>query len=335
MKTKHITKIVVAFITSGVALAGIVYQTNHSSKETVETQEKNEDEVVNDAKNNNYLNGRTEKSDTDIVQMLQEENSDLKGQLEDSQKVRKQKEKEISQYESENTYLTDELEKVNLELKQTKEENEAFLSESNDRNKVEFLDQQIYVEGSKIPGSSNAIASINGSIYYSDETVEKILERYGTEYSYSDTGINIQKNIDATKLSLSRAEVYEKDDSVSTGSGIREDIEGDQFSGILFRSYGGISFLVNEKYEKMSGVIHIARETASNARTRIQVIIYDKDGNEKTVFESKELTALANEQTFSDEGDLDIKGAKIVRIEQQYIDGKTEAVISDAFFYNE
>lgn len=348
MRKKHVP-IVAAVITGTLGIAGIVYQTKYAKSEaSVSKKEENNnaDNVAKDSgiiiNNNNYSSGEKKENNVESVEELTKENDKLKDQLEKAklnieelESTQKQTEEDLAQSKTENADITEQLQEANLELKQIKEENKSLTSEVKGANVVDFLDQQIYVEGNKISDTNNSIASIDGKIYYSDEIVEKILGRYGTEYSYTDTEVTIQKDVNATKLPLSQAEVYEKDDCVSTGSGLREDIDGNQFSGILINDQGGISFLVNEKYEKMSGIIHIAKETNKEFHAIIRVVIYDKDGNTKNVFESKELSTLANEQNFTDTGVLDIKGAKVVRIEQERSYGAVDAVISDAFFYNE
>lgn len=342
MKKKYI-RLITGIIVAGIGLAGVVYQTKNPKEESVsKTENNNENNIApNFTTNiNNYPSEKTENT-TDVVEKLKEEKNKLEDQLEKAksdieelENIQKQNEEDINRYEKTNADIEDQLEKVNQQLTQAKEENKTLNADLRDVKDVDFLDQQIYVEGNKILDIKEPIASIDGNIYYSDEIVEEILGRYGTEYSYTDTQIDIKKNVDATKLPLSQAEVYEKDNCVSTGSGSREDVEGNQFSGVLINDRGGISFLVNEKYEKMSGVIHVAKETPSDFSGTIRIIIYDKDGNSKDVYESPTLTKLSEEQTFMDEKSLDIKGAKVVRIEQNAV-YPVDVVISDAFFYNE
>lgn len=339
MKAKHKVAIIVAIITAGASITVAVIN-NYISLKTEKTAIQ---PITENNNSNTTQNSGEEKTKTETIEELEEENKKLESQLkeakssiEELENTQKQNEEDISQYENKNADMVEQLEKVNSELKQIKEENKSLTDELYNMNEVNFLNEQVYVEGNEISRITNSIASIDGTIYYSDEIVKKILERYGAEYNQTDTKIVIQKDVDATKLSLSRAEVYEKDDyCVSTGSGLREDIEGDQFSGILINDEGGISFLVNEKYEKMSGVIHVAKETGSEHCAYIRIITYDKDGNSKNVFESKKLSVLANEQAFTENSALDITGAKIVRIEQKKGFGAVDAVISDAFFYNE
>lgn len=172
--------------------------------------------------------------------------------------------------------------------------------------------------------------------YYNENVLKLILGHYGIKYQYEKDKVYIGEIIETDKLPLSEAEIYEIGAAASENSGIRSDKNGNEFSGILITEEtfdgGYVSYFVNENYNRMSGVIHVTKETPNRNSAEINIVVIDRDGNETTVYTSEEITNLSHPVPFKD---INIDGAVIVSIQQDVFYAEVEAVISDAFFYNE
>ena len=160
----------------------------------------------------------------------------------------------------------------------------------------------------------NSVALVNGGIYYHENLVKTILENYNKSYEYSENKIDITTNIDDSSFLVSKAEIYEIDGSVSMSSRIRQDINGNEFSGILFSGNGKASVLLNEKYTKIKGIVHVAKESINDRDCRVIIYKTDKYGNTTQVHESKDLTKLSGIDDFSN--GCDIEGAVVLTIEK-------------------
>lgn len=274
------------------------------------------------------------------ITQLKGEKQELKDQLEVAdQEISKLQQQQLEGNESAET----EKEALNAKLKENEDEIaelkgtiEAFSTQMNNEISVNFENVPVYLENLMVSSyGDQSVALINGIPYYSENIFKRVLEGNSKLYQYSSTRVDILSDIEASKMLVSKAEIYEIDDSVSLSSGIRTDIGGNEFSGILFTGRGSVSFLLNEGYKKMRGIVHVAKESDNSNYGHINIYKTDKDGNVTPVHESKELTKISGVDDFSN--GCDIESAVIVTIEGYagYSSTEMDMVLSDAYFYND
>lgn len=182
---------------------------------------------------------------------------------------------------------------------------------------------------------------VDDNPFFSESALKTVFGHYGIGYEYGEDKVYIGEKKETEKLPLSQAEVYEQGDKFSASSGVRKDKDGNEFSGLLvtdYQNYGGyVSYFTNGKYNKISGVIHVAAETDNDAASKIQISKMDEKGDFVPVYTTPKLTKLSEPMLFS----TDIGDSKVIKIEQiSLVDyaihyKAVEAVISEAYFYNE
>lgn len=258
-----------------------------------------------------------------------------KAKEDESAKAEKESIKEENEsVKAENEALKTEIEEGKIKIAELQENAEALTNQLNNGTSAIFEDIPIYLEGTKVStDGDSSVALINGSFYYSEAIVKEMVESWNKIYNFSESQIDVAT--DTSHLEVSKAEIYEIDNSVSLSSGIRADIGGNEFSGILISGNGRVSFLLNGQYKKIRGIVHVAKESANENKGYINIYKTDKDGNVTPVHESKELTKISGVDDFSN--GCDIEGAVIVTIEGtwRYSGEGIDMVISDAYFYND
>lgn len=300
---------------------------------TVNLQNYSSDEAIN------WFMQHYNESLEEITQ-LKGEKQELKDQLEVAdQEISKLQQQQLEGNESAET----EKEALNAKLKENEDEIaelkgtiEALSTQMNNEISVNFENVPVYLENLMVSSDGDrSVALINGIPYYSENILKRVLEESSKLYQYSSTRVDILSDIEASKMLVSKEEIYQIDDSVSLSSGIRTDIGGNEFSGILFTGRGSVSFLLNGQYKKMRGIVHVAKESDNGNYGHINIYKTDKDGNVTPVHESKELTKISGVDDFSN--GCDIEGAVIVTIEgyAEYSSTEMDMVLSDAYFYND
>lgn len=209
---------------------------------TVNLQNYSSDEAIN------WFMQHYNESLEEITQ-LKGEKQELKDQLEVAdQEISKLQQQQLEGNESAET----EKETLNVKLKENEDEIaelkgtiETLSTQMNNGVSVNFENVPVYLENLMVSSDGDrSVALINGIPYYSENILKRVLEESSKLYQYSGTRVDILSDIEASKMLVSKAEVYQIDDSVSLSSGIRTDIGGNEFSGILFTGRGRVTFLL-------------------------------------------------------------------------------------------
>ena len=346
MKEKNITRIIVEII-GGIGLAAAAfYGGKHTEGNSVA------DTIINNT-NTIELGNVDEKSDKEIfdwfiqqynenqkeVKQLKSEKEELEETLEGTNseinRLKEQQNSDAENADEEKNNLQAELDESQAKISELESSNQELLMKLTDSVDVDFENWQIEVDGLKLPSEDKPAALIDNQIYFSSNMVETILEYYDKICKIDDKTMEIFSDIDDSKLAISKAQIYDIDSCASINSGIRSDLNGNEFSGVLINGSGKISFLLNGKYKKMKGAVHVAKETENDSLANIQIWIVDENGNEKSVYEVDGLNNLSKPEDADFSNGINIEGAKIVRIEQNGICGDIDAIISDAYFYND
>ena len=229
---------------------------------TVNLQNYSSDEAIN------WFMQHYNESLEEITQ-LKGEKQELKDQLEVAdQEISKLQQQQLEGNESAET----EKETLNVKLKENEDEIaelkgtiETLSTQMNNGVSVNFENVPVYLENLMVSSDGDrSVALINGIPYYSENILKRVLEESSKLYQYSGTRVDILSDIEASKMLVSKAEVYQIDDSVSLSSGIRTDIGGNEFSGIFFTGRGRVTFLLNGEYKKMKGIAHVAKESRND-----------------------------------------------------------------------
>lgn len=346
MKEKNITRIIVEII-GGIGMGAAAYYGGMHTEGNSMTNT-----IINNT-NTIELGNVAEKSDKEIlnwliqqynenqeeVKLLNSEKKKLEEKLESANSkidsLEEQQSSDAENADQEKSNLQAELDESQAKLSELESSNQELLMKLNDYVDVAFENWQIGVDGMNLPSEDKSVALINNQTYFNLNTVERILEYYDKMCKTDDKKMNIISDIDDSKLAISKAQIYDIDSCASTNSGIRSDLNGNEFSGVLINGTGQISFLLNGKYKKMKGAIHVAKETENDCFADIQIWIVDENGNEKSVYEVDGLDNLSKPEDADFSNGINIEGAKIVRIEQHGKWGNIDAIISDAYFYND
>lgn len=311
MKAKHVVKIIEIGVTAIVSLAVGLFGGQNLGKTTII--------------NNIVANGSTvdkEGSPDEIAAVISERLT--------------QNQDEIAQISKEKEEAESQLEDANSKISELEKENDDLLRQIDNEIKVEYSDSKLYLDGGALSELSNPILLVDENSFFSESALKTVLGHYGIAYEYVENEVCIGEKKVIDKVPLSQAEIYEKARGSSLNSGNRKDMNGNEFCGILIENdttSGRISFFTNEKYEKISGVVHVTAESTNHNTSKIKIRKIDKYENVVTVYTSPEMTNLSDPAYFTD---VDISGAKLVTIEQDYETGGTvEFVISEAYFYNE
>lgn len=299
---------------------------------TVNLQNYSSDEAIN------WFMQHYNESLEEITQ-LKGEKQELKDQLEVAdQEISKLQQQQLEGNESAET----EKEALNAKLKENEDEIaelkgtiEALSTQMNNEISVNFENVPVYLENLMVSSDGDrSVALINGIPYYSENILKRVLEESSKLYQYSSTRVDILSDIEASKMLVSKAEIYQIDDSVSLSSGIRTDIGGNEFSGILFTGRGRVTFLLNGEYKKMKGIAHVAKESRNDCSGILYIYKTDKNGETTPVHESKDLTKISGVDDFSN--GCDIEGAVLLTIESRSSQGDVlDIIISDVYFYND
>lgn len=282
---------------------------------------------------------RQQEQDQNSIAQLNEEKQSLEAELENANcEIEELKNQQLNSAEAakmETQNLKAELEESDNRVAEFEENIKELSTQLNSKIVTTFENIPVYLEGLRISQEGdNSVALVNGGIYYHENLVKTILENYNKSYEYSENKIDITTNIDDSSFLVSKAEIYEIDGSVSMSSGIRQDINGNEFSGILFSGNGKVSVLLNEKYTKLKGIVHVAKESINDRDCRVIIYKADKYGNTTQVHESKDLTKLSGIDDFSN--GCDIEGAVVLTIESHSAYGNCmDVVIKDAYLYND
>lgn len=346
MKEKNITRIIVEIIGGIGGVAAAFYSGKHTEGNSVT------DTIINNT-NTIELGNVAEKSDKEIfdwfiqqynenqkeVKQLKSEKEELEETLEGTNseinRLKEQQNSDAENVDEEKNNLRAELDESQAKISELESSNQELLMELTDSIDVDFENWQIEVDGLKLPSEDKPVALIDNQTYFSSNMVEMILEYYDKICKIDDKTMEIFSDIDDSKLAISKAQIYDIDSCASTNSGMRSDLSGNEFSGVLINGTGQISFLLNGKYKKMKGVVHVAKETGNDSLANIQIWIVDENGNEKSVYEVDGLNNLSKPEDADFSNGINIEGAKIVRIEQYGTWGNIDAIISDAYFYND
>lgn len=274
---------------------------------------------------------RQQEQDQNSIAQLNEEKQSLEAELENANcEIEELKNQQLNSAEAakmETQNLKAELEESDNRVAELEENIKELSTQLNSKIVTTFENIPVYLEGLRISQEGdNSVALVNGGIYYHENLVKTILENYNKSYEYSENKIDITTNIDDSSFLVSKAEIYEIDGSVSMSSGIRQDINGNEFSGILFSGNGKVSVLLNEKYTKLKGIVHVAKESINDRDCRVIIYKADKYGNTTQVHESKDLTKLSGIDDFSN--GCDIEGAVVLTIESHSAYGNC-CLISD------
>lgn len=358
MKTKHVLKFAKIFIPAMVTLIVglwggekigktniiniITNQTGNTinlegssdeiAKAISEQLTQNQEEYQQIETKNTELQSQLDAANSKISQLETENNSKLS-------ELAKNNETLATQIKNQQSEMEAQSEQAESEISRLEEEKEDLVAQINSMPNLAFTNSQIYLDGGVLSGVNNPILLVDNTPYYSESALKLILSHYEKPYEYTGEEVNIGKKIETEKLPLSQAEIYEVGyNGVSQNSGIRVDKNGNEFSGILIErswSNGGyISYFVNEKYNKISGIIHVTKETENDNSATIQIIAYDEKGNEVTAYTSDEMTNLSKAIPF----EVSINNnTKVIEIRQDayWYNRPIEAVISEAYFYNE
>lgn len=233
-----------------------------------------------------------------------------------------------SQLEATNSKLNSDLEQSESELAKLKEINSELSSQISNVPSVEFVSPSLYIDSEKLSDLYNSVVLINEAPYYSENALKMILRNLGKEYEYTAEEIYIGKKSETEKIPLSQVKIYDLGDNASQASGIRSDISGNEFSGLLLETYGHISYFVDKKYSKICGAIHIVKETSNSRSGTVSISTFNENQEETVVYTSDTLNNLSDVVYFSD---VPINNAKVVNIS---VSGHIKAVISEAYFYN-
>lgn len=346
MKEKNITKIIVKII----GVIGLAVATFYGGKHTEGSSVA--DTIINNT-NTIELGNVAEKSDKEIldwfmqqynenqkeVKQLKSEKEELEETLESTNseinRLKEQQSSDAENADEEKSNLQAELDESQAKISELESSNQELLMELTDSVDVDFENWQIAVDGLSLPSEDKSVVLIDNQTYFSSNMVETILEHYDKICKTDDKKMDISSDIDNSKLAISKAQIYNIDSCASTNSGIRSDLNGNEFSGVLINGTGQISFLLNGKYKKMKGAVHVAKETENSALANIQIWIVDENGNEKSVYEVDGLNNLSKPEDADFSNGINVEGAKIVRIEQYGVRGNIDAIISDACFYND
>lgn len=355
MKEKNITKIVVKTVsTIGVIIVALIsgyFGGNYTGRKQEENSMTNT--IINNA-NTIELGNLAEKfkgySDKEIfdwfiqrynesqeeVKQLNLEKKELEEKIESTNSeisnLKEQQNSDAENADEEKSKLQAKLDASQAKISELENDNQKLLIKLDEFVEVDFENWQIDVDGLNLPSEDKPAALIGNQTYFSLDTVEKILEKYDKICKTDDKKLEVVSDIENSKIAISKAQIYDIDNCASTNSGIRRDLNGNEFSGVLLNGTGQISFLLNGQYKKMKGTVHVAKETENGSCANIQIWIVDENGNEKSVYEVDGLNNLSKPEDADFGNGINIEGAKIVKIKQ---DGYIDAIISDAYFYND
>ena len=259
------------------------------------------------------------------IEELKEENNSL---LESGQA--------LSEIQQEKELLEEDLKNEQQKNQELQEQNQSLQEQVKNMPSIEYKAIKSYLDGVEMTEIEKPIALVNGKSFYNEDLIKQVFGHYNTGFELETDTLYIGEKKQLESLPLSKAAIYEKGENASISSGDRKDLKGNEFSGILINGYDSISFLINKNYNKISGVIHVADQTGNEKDGRIEIYTLDENDNETKVYSSPKLTNLSEPFSFSG---VEIGNAKVVKIVQAstsvYSKGAVEAVISDAYFYNE
>lgn len=328
-------KVVIAFITAGGSILAAFFAGFNGGrsyeKQDINNTITNEigSPVVNVFTEEGFANAYIDLNDK--YEQLLEKNTTLQSNydfMNSDYEELKQSSEYLAELEATNSKLKSDLEQSESELTKLKENNSVLTIQMSNMSSVEFVNSSIYVDGGELLNLNNPVLLINVVPYYSENALKMILRNLGKEYEHTVEEINIGKKSETEKLPLSQAKIYDLGSYSSQSSGIRSDLSDNEFSGLLLKPFGDISYFIDKKYSKMCGTIHITKETGNSNSGAINISTLNEDGNETVVYTSERLNNLSDVVHFSD---VPINDAKVVII---YVSGYIKAVISEAYFYN-
>lgn len=350
MKEKNITKIVGKTISAIAVIVAAFYGGRFTESSSMAHTIINNTNTINIGDVAEKLEGYSNQETFDwFIKQYNESQAELKQSNKEKEELEKKLENTNSEIDNlkqqqsndaenadeEKNKLQTELDESQTKILQLESSNKELLARLNDVVEVEFENWKIDVDGLDLSSENKSVALVDNQPYFSSEIVEKILEHYNKICEINDKKMNILSDIDNNKIAISKAQIYDIDSCASTNSGIRSDLNGNEFSGVLINGTGQISFLLNGKYNRMKGAVHVAKETQNGCWADIKIWLIDENGNEKSVYEADELNNLSKPEDADFTNGINIEGAKIVRIEQHGVMGNIDAVISDAYFYND